>query len=571
MGIILWEVLCGKRLFKADNEAATLQRILVEPIKPPSQVNSDIPTVFDTVALRALDRSADRRYQSAADFADALEAAGREAAKQSVTDLGVASPREVASYVQQILGQEIGAQRESVRAWLAQSDSGQEIIIAGAPARAPSPSSAPTKLDGPAVPRYEVAADVTMRFALEGKDGNKDSVLPPPSSPKLSSSRPAAPETSAVAGAQDSAPPSVRSAPPPRPPPPPKPSQPTLLGQGPPLRHGQVAGAPIPAAGRADPRPTVRGVAPDANAVPDLSFQGEHFDDVGDDAVTVARRTESSAPPAESVVVPQVKTARGLAPVAPGPTPAAGASSLAGLTHTPRMPVSPRGVGVSEAKIQIAKAALSTPMPTIEEAQPIADGPAAQRAPSAHPRTLVSSRDALGSDQSAGAFTPGSMTLPTPATGLPPQSYPGEPSDTTVVHSLPKRSFGRYVVVLAAFVLVFAGGILFLKYRDATTRDVAKSAEPEASSKKRPSAEVTQSAAEATTKVPPPPATGSSSTTSTPTSGPVDPPPDPTSKRPRTPKTSKPVDTGKPVATSKPTSQPTAKPTSTEDLTNPYR
>jgi eukaryotic-like serine/threonine-protein kinase len=560
MGIILWEVLCGKRLFKADNEAATLQRILVEPIKPPSQVNADIPSVFDAVALRALDRSAERRFQSAADFADALEAAGREAAKQSVTDLGIASPREVASYVQQILGQEIGAQRESVRAWLAQSDSGQEVIIAGAPARASGPTSAPTKLDGPAVPRYEVAADVTMRFALEGKDGKKDSVLPPPSSPKPSSTRPA----------PDSASESPASAPkaPPRPPPPAKPSQPTLLGQGPPPRHGQIAGAPIPAAGRPpDPPATVRGIAPDPNALPDLSFQGGHADDVGDDAVTMARRTDSSAPAAESMVVPQVKTARGLAPAAPAP--AAGATSLAGLTHTPRMPLSPREAGVPDAKIQIAKAALSAQPPVIEEAQPIAEGPAAQRSPSAHPRTLVSGRDAIGSDLSAGAFTPGSMTLPTPATGLPPQSYPGEPSDTTVVHTLPKRGVGRYVVVLAAFVLVFAGGLLFLKYRDSASREVAKSAEPEGSAKKRPPVEPTQD----TAKVPPPPpATGTSSAvaTSAPTADPT--PADPTGKRPRAPKTAKPVDTGKPVATSKPTSQPTAKPTSTgEDLTNPYR
>lgn len=567
MGIILWEVLCGKRLFKADNEAATLQRILVEPIRPPSQVNADIPTVFDTVALRALDRSAERRFQSAADFADALEAAGREAAKQSVTDLGIASPREVASYVQQILGQEIGAQRESVRAWLAQSDSGQEVIIAGAPARGtPSPSSAPTKLDGPAVPRYEVAADVTMRFALEGKDGKDgkaDSVLPPPSSPKPSQ------KPSSSKPAEAAAPASAPLAPP-RPPPPPKPSQPTLLGQGPPLRHGQVAGAPIPAAGRPpDPPATVRGIAPDPNAVPDLSFQGGHADDVGDDAVTVARRHDSGAPP-ESLVVPQVKTARGLAPAAP--LPAAGSSSLAGMTHTPRMPVSPREAGVPEAKIQIAKAALSASAPAIEEAQPIAEGPAAQRSPSAHPRTLVSGRDAIGSELSAGAFTPGSMTLPTPATGLPPQSYPGEASDATVVHQLPKRGVGRYVVVLAAFVLVFAGGLLFLKYRDSASREVARqggSAEPDASSKKRPPTEPTQPVGPDTAKVPPPPTGATASTTSAPTS---DPTPDTTGKRPRTPKTAKPVDTGKPVATSKPTSQPTAKPTSTgEDLTNPYR
>ena len=95
MGIMLWEVLCARRLFKADSEAATLQRILVEPIRPPSEVLPAIPRAFDAVVLRALDRDATRRYQTAADMADALEAAAREAAKDSVTDVGLASaPKE---------------------------------------------------------------------------------------------------------------------------------------------------------------------------------------------------------------------------------------------------------------------------------------------------------------------------------------------------------------------------------------------------------------------------------------------------------------------------------------------
>jgi serine/threonine protein kinase len=88
MGIIVWEVLCGKRLFKADSEAATLQRILVEPIRPPSEINPTIPKCFDAVLMRALDRDQERRYQTAADFADALEAAARESAKANVTDIG---------------------------------------------------------------------------------------------------------------------------------------------------------------------------------------------------------------------------------------------------------------------------------------------------------------------------------------------------------------------------------------------------------------------------------------------------------------------------------------------------
>ncbi len=71
---------------------------------------------------KALERDRDRRYHTAADMAEALERAARAAANASATDLGVASPREVAAYVQGALGEDIAAQRESVRAWLAHSE-----------------------------------------------------------------------------------------------------------------------------------------------------------------------------------------------------------------------------------------------------------------------------------------------------------------------------------------------------------------------------------------------------------------------------------------------------------------
>ena len=41
MGIVLWEVLAGRRLFKAESEAVTLRRVMVEPIPRLSQVVPD--------------------------------------------------------------------------------------------------------------------------------------------------------------------------------------------------------------------------------------------------------------------------------------------------------------------------------------------------------------------------------------------------------------------------------------------------------------------------------------------------------------------------------------------------
>ncbi len=122
MGVILWEVLAGRRLFKAENENQTMRRIMIEPIPRLSTMIADLHPALDDVVARALDRDPERRFQTAAEMADGLERAARVAATASPSEVGVASPREVAGYVQGALGQDIAAQRESVRAWLAHSE-----------------------------------------------------------------------------------------------------------------------------------------------------------------------------------------------------------------------------------------------------------------------------------------------------------------------------------------------------------------------------------------------------------------------------------------------------------------
>ncbi len=73
MGVVLWEMLTSRRLFKSVNELATLNETLRGEIHPPSKYNPVIPPELDAVVLRALQREVDQRYRSAHDFKDALE------------------------------------------------------------------------------------------------------------------------------------------------------------------------------------------------------------------------------------------------------------------------------------------------------------------------------------------------------------------------------------------------------------------------------------------------------------------------------------------------------------------
>jgi eukaryotic-like serine/threonine-protein kinase len=74
MGVVLWECLTSRRLFKSVNELATLQETLQGVVRPPSAHNPDVPPALDAIVLRALQRDVDLRYPSARAFREDLEA-----------------------------------------------------------------------------------------------------------------------------------------------------------------------------------------------------------------------------------------------------------------------------------------------------------------------------------------------------------------------------------------------------------------------------------------------------------------------------------------------------------------
>jgi tetratricopeptide (TPR) repeat protein len=79
MGCLLYEAITGRPPFGADDPVTQVaQHLLVEPV-PPSKVVTDgsVSPAIDAIVLRALRKRPEERYESAKDFADALEALGR--------------------------------------------------------------------------------------------------------------------------------------------------------------------------------------------------------------------------------------------------------------------------------------------------------------------------------------------------------------------------------------------------------------------------------------------------------------------------------------------------------------
>ncbi|MFY3746318.1 serine/threonine-protein kinase, partial [Anaeromyxobacter sp. Red801] len=73
LGVVLWELCAGRRLFARDSEAATLAAVLEgAPPPPPSAWNDEVPPELDALVLAALERDPANRTASAGELATAL-------------------------------------------------------------------------------------------------------------------------------------------------------------------------------------------------------------------------------------------------------------------------------------------------------------------------------------------------------------------------------------------------------------------------------------------------------------------------------------------------------------------
>jgi serine/threonine-protein kinase len=121
LGVVLWEALTGKRLFRRETELATMRAIVDDPIPRPSEV-APVPEELEAIVMRALRKRRDARFPSAHEMAVALE--------RYAFSIPGFTPMQVPSYMKDLFNSEFLQWRKTATAAL---DLAVEPADGGAP------------------------------------------------------------------------------------------------------------------------------------------------------------------------------------------------------------------------------------------------------------------------------------------------------------------------------------------------------------------------------------------------------------------------------------------------------
>lgn len=74
VGVVLFETLTGTRLFQAETDFATLEKVRAVEVPRPTSLNPEIPKPLENIMYKALAREPETRYQSSIELHDELQA-----------------------------------------------------------------------------------------------------------------------------------------------------------------------------------------------------------------------------------------------------------------------------------------------------------------------------------------------------------------------------------------------------------------------------------------------------------------------------------------------------------------
>jgi serine/threonine-protein kinase len=119
VGVILWEVATGKRIWQGRSEVNVMHAVLNEGVAAPRSVDPSVAEELNAICVRALARSPNARYQTAAELQAAID---------SFLD-GLGSrvmPKDIGRYLSRVFAESRGRTKETIEAELKKSESAVE-------------------------------------------------------------------------------------------------------------------------------------------------------------------------------------------------------------------------------------------------------------------------------------------------------------------------------------------------------------------------------------------------------------------------------------------------------------
>ncbi|MBN1207002.1 MAG: protein kinase [Myxococcaceae bacterium] len=147
IGVCLYEMLTGERLFIGDSDFSVLEKVRKAEVEPPSKHNRRIPESLEKIVLKALARDVDERYQYASELGDDLQ-------RFLITSDTIFGRKDLMQYMKSTFAEEVEREKQRLAEYaLIKPPEGMLSAIEAGFSGAPSPSvSLPVVSPAPAVP-----------------------------------------------------------------------------------------------------------------------------------------------------------------------------------------------------------------------------------------------------------------------------------------------------------------------------------------------------------------------------------------------------------------------------------
>ncbi|MFT3838531.1 MAG: protein kinase [Myxococcaceae bacterium] len=106
IGVCLYEMLTGERLFVGDSDFSVLEKVRKVEVLPPTTYNRRIPEALEKIVMKSLAKDVDERYQYASELADDLQ-------RFLITNDSIFSRKDLAQYMKSTFAEEY--EREKAR------------------------------------------------------------------------------------------------------------------------------------------------------------------------------------------------------------------------------------------------------------------------------------------------------------------------------------------------------------------------------------------------------------------------------------------------------------------------